>query len=242
MARTFADASSQSLSVSATPPVVAAPLTMVAWVYQTTDLFGALLSFTNSGAANQFFALEYSQNQDVFATARDGGTSNAISTGAGSLNSWTHAAAVFTDDTNRAALRDGANKGTVALAKTPSGLDRVQVAVENTSAYLGGSIAEAAVWNVALTDAEVAILAQGVSPLFVRPQSLVLYLPLIRDNDNDLVGGLNFTANNGPTVSAHPAMIYPAAPIIAPQAGVALAASIPKLNLYHPMRNPLLRR
>ena len=55
--------------------------------------------------------------------------------------------------------------------------------------YCDGSLAEAAIWNAALSDAEVAALATGVSPLLVRPGSLVFYAPLARDL-LDRVGGL----------------------------------------------------
>ena len=91
---------------------------------------------------------------------------------------------------------------------------------------MSGSIAEPAVWNVVLTDAEVAILGAGFSPLFVRPQNLVFYPDLIRGL-NDKVGGLTLTAN-GTVVSAHPPIIYPAnvkVGIVVP-GGAALFASI----------------
>ncbi len=45
--------------------------------------------------------------------------------------------------------------------------------------YMSDSSVEEANWNVALTDAEVAALASGVSPLLVRPENLVRYRPLI---------------------------------------------------------------
>jgi hypothetical protein len=65
------------------------------------------------------------------------------------------------------------------------------------------------------------MLAAGFSPLFVRPQSLVAYWPLIRDNDNDIVGGYDMTAYNTPTVAAHPPVIYPVSPHVTYFAGAA---------------------
>lgn len=41
-----------------------------------------------------------------------------------------------------------------------------------------GDISEVGYWNVALTDADVAVLAKGVSPLLVRPEGLVAYWSL----------------------------------------------------------------
>ena len=42
-----------------------------------------------------------------------------------------------------------------------------------------GDLAEAAVWNVALTDAEVAALARGIHPFLIRPDALVAYWPIL---------------------------------------------------------------
>ena len=78
-------------------------------------------------------------------------------------------------------------------------------------AYTDSIIAEAAVWNVDLTDAEVAILAAGYSPLFVRPQFLVAYWSLFGDSspEPDIIGGYDMTLNNGPTQATHPIIHYP---------------------------------
>ncbi len=40
---------------------------------------------------------------------------------------------------------------------------------------IAGNIAHAAIWNVALTDAEVLELANGIIPTRIRPQSLISY-------------------------------------------------------------------
>jgi hypothetical protein len=67
---------------------------------------------------------------------------------------------------------------------------------------MGGQIAEVGIWNAALTAAEVASLAKGMTCDKVRPQNLVFYAPLVRDL-NDQKGGLTITNNNGATVAAH---------------------------------------
>jgi hypothetical protein len=67
-----------------------------------------------------------------------------------------------------------------------------------------------AIWSAALTDAEAAILALGISPLLVRPASLAAYWPMIRDTDRDLVGDYHWTPYNSPTIATHPPKIrYP---------------------------------
>jgi hypothetical protein len=63
--------------------------------------------------------------------------------------------------------------------------------------------AEVGIWNAALTAAEIASLAKGMTCDKVRPQSLVFYAPLVRDLQ-DARGGLAITNNNGATVANHP--------------------------------------
>ena len=65
-----------------------------------------------------------------------------------------------------------------------------------------GRIAEVGIWNAALTAAEIASLAKGMTCDKVRPQSLVFYAPLVRDLI-DARGGRAITNNNGATVAAH---------------------------------------
>ena len=70
-----------------------------------------------------------------------------------------------------------------------------------------GEVAETAVYNAALSAAEIASLAKGMTCDKIRPQSLVFYAPLVRDL-NDHKGGLAITNINGSTVANHP-RIYP---------------------------------
>lgn len=80
--------------------------------------------------------------------------------------------------------------------------------VSGLADYVDGAIAEVGIWNAILTSAEMLTLSKGYSPLFVRPQNLVHYFPLVRSNI-DVVGGLALTPINSPTVRAHPRVIYP---------------------------------
>lgn len=58
-----------------------------------------------------------------------------------------------------------------------------------------GRLAECGIWNVALTDAEVATLAKGFAPPCVRRASLVAYYPMVRDTTS-LKDLFSATANN----------------------------------------------
>lgn len=79
---------------------------------------------------------------------------------------------------------------------------RTQNNVTGIGSYYQGLLAEAGIWNVALTDDEIASLAKGMTCNLVRPQSLVFYAPLIRDLQ-DVKGGLTLTNINTATVADH---------------------------------------
>ena len=70
-------------------------------------------------------------------------------------------------------------------------------------AYYTGNMAEACIWNAALTTAEIASLAKGMTPDQIRLQNLVFHAPLVRDLQ-DVKNGLAMTNNNAVPVSDHP--------------------------------------
>ena len=74
-------------------------------------------------------------------------------------------------------------------------------------------------------------LDAGYSPLFVRPQNLVFYAPLVREAV-DIVGGVALTPTNSPTISVHPPIIYPSSQIL--QFPPAAAASGGVFDIFSP--------
>jgi len=210
MARLFAWASSQYLEIDQ-PAATAAPLT-IACRYNAVSLNDVtfLVTLHDKDEPGQGFRLGFDL-ADIIAETYAGSYSYSVALSSSSTGVWEHACAVFYAANSRAAFHNGANKGTDTVSLTPAGIDRTSIGRAGDSTpgyYFDGSIAEAAIWSAALTDDEVAILAKGVSPLLVRPESLVFYCPLIRDDDEDIVGGLSLTAVNGPTVTAHPRVLY----------------------------------
>jgi hypothetical protein len=118
---------------------------------------------------------------------------------------------VFASSTSRTAYINGGSSGTNTTSVVPSLLNRTNIGVQflqnagGTSgiSFANGRVAECGIWNAALTAAEVASLAKGMTCDKVRPQSLVFYAPLVRDLI-DQKGGLTITNNNGATVANHP--------------------------------------
>ena len=217
MAFTF-NGTTQYLSAAASP-IASSPsvFTMAAWA---------------NGAAQDgklFFALGSSTNNSPIIGLGTGATSISQSTNAlrpfvrvnsgifpfGNLaaecisgfwnSTWKHGAMSF-DGTNYKAYAEGVNSLTVAGSLGALDTNRTAVGCllrSGVALHFSGQVAEAAIWNVALTDAEVDALAHGFTPDQIRPQSLVFYTPLVR-NIQDLKGGLTITNNNTATVSDHP--------------------------------------
>ena len=215
MARLFDDGNSEYLSRSDTLGISAYPFTFACWFNSDAALNQTLMSFGSiAQARHQELRLRDPADSDVIMLTYTGGNAFAATSNQWSTNTWHHACGIVAGDADRSVFLDGGGKGTDATSQTFSGVyDRTAIGVRISNnvfaQYMSGNIAEAAVWDVALTDTEVAILAAGYSPLFVRPQNLVAYWPLVRDNDNDIVGGYSLTPTNTPSISAHPRVIYP---------------------------------
>ena len=202
----------QYISVNSAP-ASGIPLTLSALVYPSfndvqypiidvTDSFGAttgsrVTMFFNGGAAGD----------PVQCLACNTNTcGSAITTSGFSINTWNSGISVSTQN-NRSSFINasgkGTNESTINLAILTSMRLATRIVDGSVDSYLNGRLAECAIWNVALTDAEIASLAKGFKPTRIRPQSLVFYAPLLR-NLQDLKGGLALTNNNGATVADHP--------------------------------------
>lgn len=225
MARTF-NGSNEYLEITGAA-LSAVPITMACWFYSTSNsVKQRLISIGDKDSTVDFFHLSAMGNvagDPLRASAKRGGTTGTASTSSGySINTWHHATGVFSATDSRAVYIDGGSSGTNTTSASPSSLDITRIGLRASSGTDGpmtGSIAEAAIWNVALVAGEISALAAGFSPLFIRPDALKAYWPLggalsANDSDNDVAGALHMTAQNTPTTAVHPPIIYPSAPLI----------------------------
>ena len=238
MARDFDEGTSQYLS-NANAVVGAAPLTVCAWFnVSSTDVDRRIFSIDDDGNPGEQFSLRLHSTATLRCQAWDGAADcQAQATLGYSANTWQHGLGTITrsgGDYTCNIWLDGANFGTytntldvLAVTDTHIGATRPSVAGQ----YMDGYLAEVAVWNVELTAADAAILATGLSPLTVRPQSLVAYWPLIgrTSPEIDIVGGYDMTLNAAPTIAAHPPVMYPASPMMvhAPSAFIPVTGPFP---------------
>lgn len=226
MAREFNGNTANNLSVDVAA-FSGTPFTMACWFNAdlTTSQY-ALMWVGDKDVTGDFFVLFAdggSAGDPVRFRSTVGGTNSTANTTTGyTVGQWHHACGVSASATSRSVYIDGGGKATATTSSTPAGLDRTAIGVWADSTPSGpfdGKIAEAAIWDVALTDNEVAMLANGVSPLKVRPANLVAYWPLFGNySPEPSYGGdtaLNLTVNGTVTQAAH----APVAPPFAMQSG-----------------------
>jgi hypothetical protein len=184
------------------------PLTIAVFV----NLRGSLTAFNGICAindSNNAYTL-FTTNLGKIGVSHSSVSTNtfgAISTNSISQNTWFHAAAVIPSISIRSVFLNGdKNQNTTSLSSIQASTN-VSIGSRRAAGSFGlfGNIfaAEMGIWNAALTAAEVASLADGMTCDKVRPQSLVFYAPLVRDLI-DQKGGLTITNNNGATVANHP--------------------------------------
>jgi hypothetical protein len=196
------------------PPATISPLTIVCWFNASNNTTtGALITLTNSANSTNYFTIYASGavvGDPVQLLTQGTGGNQIVSTTAGyASNSWSHACAVFESNTSRTVFLNGANSALGSVPISPQGINEFNIGSFKVTAgnWFSGLIAEVGIWNAALTAAEIASLAKGMTCDKVRPQSLVFYAPLVRDLI-DQKGGFAITNNNGATVANHP-RIYP---------------------------------
>jgi len=185
MARDFDNNTANNLSVDVAA-VAVAPLTMACWFRcDLSNSVDGLMWVGDKDVADHFWVLFADggvAGDPVRMRAIAGGTAQTASTSTGfTAGVWHHACGVEASATSRSAYIDGGSKATNTTSVSPANADRTAIGLFNDSTPSGphdGRIAEAGIWDVALTDAEVKTLADGVSPLNVRPANLIAYWPL----------------------------------------------------------------
>ena len=234
MARLFDDAQSQYLQWSgATPPVAAPPFTLACWFCTDTETVDQALMWIGdkdspTSCIGVIEILAASPSPQVCASTISGGVVGSAVTGNYAANTWHHVCGVFLATNDRSVFLDGINKGTnvtevLGAASNSAAIGRC--GDQTPSDYLCGAVAEAAIWNTALSQSEANSLAKGYSPPQIRPESLVAYWPLggfYGQGDRDLLGRYDMTAHNAPSWADHPPLVYPSRPrVVVPSAPVA---------------------
>jgi len=191
------------------------PFTVSVWFYSTDDTINTVLFYAGDKDDNDdsAFWLRPLSTNVVWWSAIESGAANAATTTTFTVNTWNHACAVEASATDRRVYLNGAGKGTNTTSKVPAGIDRTTLTADNDTAQgfpFAGSVAHVAIWNVALSDAEVNALAKGAHPYTIKRGALTHYWPIRGDSPEiDLVGGANLTVSGTPVQIGSPPVRQP---------------------------------
>lgn len=203
MAYAFASGSSQS--ITGPIPNEALPVTIVAWFNRSTSSgTSPLVTLMNSGAETYQSLYTTGSSSLRVQTIFNGGGFNTA-TSAWAQDVWSHGAGKFASATSRTVVLNGSSTNTNTSSRVAT-FDELRIATYgNTSPLYGNNrLSEVAVWNADLTSDEIVSLAKGFKAYRIRPQSLLYYVPLVREVQ-ELRSGITLTASaNAPVVFAHP--------------------------------------
>jgi hypothetical protein len=222
----------------------ALPITLACWVYKDDNTtLDVALSVSNNGGLNRVgLAFSNISTARVVSINTAGTSGNADTSTTFSANTWVHGAAVIASTTSRTAYLNagGAVSSTTTINPSASTFNTTNIGCFNNSSgraqYFGGLIAEAGIWSVALTLAEIQSLAKGVSPLMIRPASLIAYWPLIGQTspEIDLRGRYEMTVS-GAVAGDHPRVYMPTQPF-SPRKVTLAASTVPVLYRQRQMQ------
>lgn len=229
MARDFERSSSEYIDRADIITAAVDNFTMSAWI-NIESLPGATMNILSNGLSGGF-GEGYQLQVTIAGKLRLDFAYVANALGATTLSTATlyHVLGVRRSGTAYVYL-NGAQEGTTTTSTpfTPGGSSSTTIGArqnEGTSitGFFDGLIAEAAMWDRALSDAEIAALAKGFSPKFF-PKNLLFYKPLIRDIADQKDSGT--WTSSGTVAADHPRIYYPSRPqAIFPPAAAAASAN-----------------
>lgn len=179
------------------------PFTIAVW-FKAPDADNALHLAELKSTSGYDFHLVAAQgpiDDKIYAMSYGGSWTQAITTGTYSASTWHNAVGVFNNGADRRAFLDGGYKGTEGSSQSFLVNNEFYVGSHRPSSgpsFMTGKIAHVAIWSIALSDAEVALIGAGYNPLVVQAASLVGYWPLVSDAVA-AAGGVNLTLVNTPT-------------------------------------------
>ena len=230
MAREF-DAAVPEYLESSTSPISDEPYTFACWFNPDSTATGLLVGIHDISSSSFSGNVIYVQAEVNGKLAGYIETSGITSTASYTSNTWQHAVFAVSSSDSLNLWLNGTKRTKTVTSRGVTGIDGINIAIADWNAgqarKYDGSIAEAAMWNTQLTDAEVAVLAAGYSASLVKPQNLKAYYKLLRGNDNNFLVSHNFTLQGTPTDDIHPPITYPPSSRVAFPFTVAGGAALP---------------
>jgi uncharacterized protein (TIGR02217 family) len=204
VSRSFTNTNADQL-VSASPFATAAPITLACWVKPSAWSNPYFFSLMVAGSKFNRFTLgtDYLGTHAIAAILYDGTTAaETLSSGDLATGSWQLVLCTFASAA-QAAYYDGGDVGTGAATQTPAGINQARVSgyATNGGFYADGPMAHLIGFKRALDALEVAYLAGGGNPQYLK--NLSYYCRLTQGNSPETadVGTMSLTVT-GTTVSS----------------------------------------
>ena len=164
------------VSDTSTTPITAVPFTMAGWVYADTTATLQYAFGIQAAASNQGWRLGFNASSLILQCIGSG-TSNTQFAGGASSGSWIHLGMVCSSTTSRIIYKNGSSVATGTSSLTPSSVSLMRIgagsgSLGSATSFWNGGLSHVSSWTAALTAAEMAELAAGQHPFFVRPSSL----------------------------------------------------------------------
>lgn len=196
--------------------VSAVPMTMACWFWVDPPAATGLLMYIGDSAAVTRVQLFLSSTALIAQTvdvASANATASVTFTGA-TRTGWNLGVAVFASSSDRRAYWNTikvTNATTIVLGTPTATVLGARYGTGTLQSFFDGRIAEAAIWNVALDDADVCLLSCGYYPDQIRRGNLKAYWDLAGQyspNEIDRVGRFDGVVNGAkPAIADHPPML-----------------------------------
>lgn len=191
--------------------VTAVPLTLACFFKPAA--IGSFMRMVEPGevtGSNAFLlALSATGTVQGFTTAST--SNNASTTEVAFLNAWQSAAMVTQAVNSRYAAYNGRLSAINSTTRTPAGINLFSIGVSSSGVtqFWSGLLAEVAVWQAALTPTELLSFNNGVPATRIRPESLLLYMPLSASMGTKDLGPQGYVLTNTACVPVadHPSIM-----------------------------------
>lgn len=188
-------------------------MTLAAWFWPVSFPGIGVVMGKDSGGEGGCQYIVGNNGSSVYFQIGTAGSGNQFGVAGGTLSAsaWNHIAATLSSVT-LTTYANGSFGASANAGFTPQNTaEPLYIGRRSNGQYPNGYAAECAIWNVALSAAEIASLGKGFSPQMIRPQSLVGYWPLHGNAspEPDLRNGNNGTISGSPTKNDHPRVIRP---------------------------------
>lgn len=216
-ARTLDGSTEWFAKASAFSEITDYPFTFAIWVKSDSQTVGQMAMFLGdvdvADVSYQIGLRGDHASDPAFVLSRDSSAIWDHTTSAYTAGTWHHICCVFTNDTSRTIYIDGGNEATDANdTDYNSDVDTICIGRDNDSnptKYFDGAVAEAGVWDIALSGAQVINLSTDKhAPGLVASGNLIAWWKLDEaagaNNAIDQQGSYELTQNGSPGATTHP--------------------------------------